>query len=552
MGEPGIPAPSSLVDCFFRMLLKTLQRNNVLYLVSAFFMLVGCYLICLPHLFEFNHFSSLLKLLSVVNCYELMVIGACVYVLRFLPACREGRTLIVVEVLFLFDATLTNNSCLSANYSRGLVVLAVALGLACIKIFALETASRSAPSLFGASRGVLLAALFYTYSFQAVLAAKVTDTTWRKEFAAHLVWLGLGALPLFVRRPEPDVEPAAVSSSAEIRAVFHDLKLQRVIALLALLLPALHVSGQSWVHRMPVEVEFLVPLVIALAIAADEYYRAEVWSICARVAAIGLLSWNVFSSVPDSGWSIKLEWLDVFFTPTRLNLSFAALAFGTAWLRTGRTQRLDLGLALLCGMLAIAGGNAAKMSEFALAPNGVKLVGCLILCGVWCWLDRTYWRVATLTLANGLLLFNFAGVENPYEILYYAPLVLLVLSLPFKSDARWAMCVWLATFACGCWRAAEPTTAAIVYGFVVFAALAVAYLLFKRSALLLLVAYTVIAVARRIAAQSDGGMSWGWLAIVLAFGLFILAFYVTRTHLAGGGAPSSTDAERASSTLTSL
>jgi len=55
---------------------QVLQRNGLLYLLSALFMLIGCYLVCQPHLLEYKQFSSLLTLLSVVNCYEIMVIAA--------------------------------------------------------------------------------------------------------------------------------------------------------------------------------------------------------------------------------------------------------------------------------------------------------------------------------------------------------------------------------------------------------------------------------------------------------------------------------------------
>src|SRR5258708_24421965 len=107
-------SPSPALNRWTQRIGEWLLRQNVLYLLSACLMLLGCYLISLPNLLAFRrNISELLLLLGVINIYEGLVILACGFILRRLPSSREGALLLLVEFLFLFDMTCTANACLS-------------------------------------------------------------------------------------------------------------------------------------------------------------------------------------------------------------------------------------------------------------------------------------------------------------------------------------------------------------------------------------------------------------------------------------------------------
>lgn len=497
-------------------------------------MLIGCYLVCQPHLLEYKQFSSLLTLLSVVNCYEVMVIAACVHILRRLPSSRESSTLIVVEVLFLLDATFTNNSCLAVNFSRGMLVLTVAMTLGFVKFYALESAAGPGRSYFGESRGILVASMVFTYSFQPVMAAHAPQAGALQSCMTYLVWLGYGALPLFIHKMDTPV--AAVASSAEVRAVFQEKNLQRVVMVMALVVPLLHVAGQSWVHRAPFEWDFLVPMLVGLMLALPELFP-DISKTYTRLATLALLGGCVLTSGADTGWRIHLDPLPAELSSTRLTLLFSAACFILGWLRSGRTSRLDLALAALTAMLALFGSHSGNMFEFLLAPKGLKIIIFIVLSVTWAFFDRNYWLHSALIIANLFLVLQCfsAGNESlqmPSELFYYIPIVAFLVMLPYRSVAEvWALVPYVTIFVCGCLRAGELNGVALLYAVIAGGAIAAGYLLYGRAAVYAVCAYLVIVLLRRWNGGATTGISWGWLAIVLAFALFVLGFYGTRSRL---------------------
>src|ERR1700712_647750 len=97
---------------------RFLMRQNVFYLASALLMLAGCYMVCIPYLYQ-RELGGLLVLLGVINAYELMVIVACCFIMRRTARSREPLPLVLVELLFLFDVTFTINACLPLNFQQG-------------------------------------------------------------------------------------------------------------------------------------------------------------------------------------------------------------------------------------------------------------------------------------------------------------------------------------------------------------------------------------------------------------------------------------------------
>src|SRR6185436_4948868 len=127
--------PDSLYSHAIDWLWRALMRHNVCYLLSALLMLIGCYIVCVPYLFELKIIGGLIDLLGAINLYEFMVVLTCGFLIRHIPASRESRTLVLVELLFLLDVTFTVNGSLPIHFRWGLILAAGSLALALIKIF---------------------------------------------------------------------------------------------------------------------------------------------------------------------------------------------------------------------------------------------------------------------------------------------------------------------------------------------------------------------------------------------------------------------------------
>ncbi|MCY3023573.1 MAG: hypothetical protein NTW87_31725, partial [Planctomycetota bacterium] len=216
-------------------------RQNVFYLLSAFLMLLGCYLISLPHLLTPRpDITELLVLLGVINIYEGLVILACGFILRRLPASREATLLLLIEILFLFDMTFTASSCLTRHFKLGLGVAAAGFVLALLKLYALETGARHA--LFHRLKRFLIPALLVLYSFQGVLVLHSSEFPALRALCAYAIWLTFGALALLL---PPDISDAVPPAAPWWAA----RSFRCAVGSLSLGLLALQLVAQSWVHR---------------------------------------------------------------------------------------------------------------------------------------------------------------------------------------------------------------------------------------------------------------------------------------------------------------
>jgi hypothetical protein len=524
----GTPTPTSpgqsvpIPDDMLKYLRQFVARNNVLYLVSALFMLIGCYLVCLPHLFEYKQISSLLTLLGAINSYELMVIFACIYMLRKLPESSEWKTLLIVEVLFLLDATFTNNSCFSVSFSRGLIVLVSALAIGFIKVIVLEL--MSGKGVFKASLPILATGMIFTYSFQFFLAKEALDFDHLRPLVSYFVWLVFGTLPLFSGVGKVTQTPA-VSSSAEIRAVFHADSVQRATTIIAVLVPCAHLAGQSWVHRAQFQYQYLVPIVVSLFVTAPDYFRLPKLKPWLRLAPLIVLGWSIVDSNEAGNDSVSV---------LRLNLIFAAFCYGVSWWRTGRPARDGLGVTAILAVSAISGGNRHEMFDFLLGPKLECLIPVLLISALWLVFDQNYLQNVIVSTVSLFLIFRYIcqigiQIDALHELLYYIPIVAFLTQLRFEDRRPMhRLWLWIAIFLCGCWRSGESTDASLVYTCCASLSLAAGYFFVHRASKFGVACYTSIVIVRRVVPAPTGGLSWGWVAIAIAFGLFALAFYATR------------------------
>lgn len=507
---------------------RAVRRLNVFYLLSALLMLLGCYLVCIPYLYKPRALGALLALLGTINLYEALVIATCVFLIRRAPFRREVPLLLLIEVAFLFDGTFTVNACVTAHYLWGLVITACSLALGFAKLFVLDRASRG--RLFGARKPFLAAGMVFLYTFQPFLAlysGAGEDFRLAREFLVFSVWCAFAALALFLclkpARPAPPVlHPVLKSGSAVLAGAI--LLAQWV--------------GQSWVHEAPFHAAFLLPLglaAMALLPRPEPMQMGPLHLEGRTLCAMGLVA--VGFALPHAPkWellnNLREPW--VVLSPLRMALAMGAWLLFRAWQREGHGALLNAFAAL--SFLAVAGHDAPSIARFADAPQPDKVALLLPAALWWALHQRSYLR-ALLGLALYLAL-CVASVETKrldFLAWYgrYLPLLAFVLGLALAPEC-WQRLLVLACLVCGlgCACLFANGDAGMIYYYV--AALALLQAARKRP---LAYAVPLAACGAAGACQSLEGPvalsrgAFGWAAILAAFGVFGIAFAITRWQL---------------------
>lgn len=508
-----------------------LMRNNVCYLLSALLMLVGCYIVCVPYLFELKIIGGLIELLGAINVYEALVVLTCGFLIRRIPASRESRTLVLVELLFLLDVTFTVNGCLPIHFRWGLILAASSLALALVKIFVLDTGARA--SIFGGIKTLLMPALFFVYTFQPFLVLFAVPGTMSAPLVTSLIWTAFGALPLLLFGTRL-ASPLATQEFADL-PWWKRRRFQTTVVGITLGVVALQVGGQCWVHRIPLTLHCFAPLAISLFAVLPVFFPNALgrWLDTVRIAAT--LALLVFGAgVYERSWSLPQIGLNL--TPWRINAMFAALISLLLWKREGATAHLDSLYA--CGMLAFLGHDGTSINEFLRRPDGTTILASLPLLLLWLRHNRNYARVMAVISFQLLLCVRFLYASDPsvdvaLQYVRLWPLCAFGCSLLLRQDHRlWKYALLAAMFWLGARSFGYADLASLNYFCVVFLVLAGAAIIGNQLPLPILPAYLFLAATtRRVLPTPDSATHWGWLVIALAFGVFGFAFLVTRRKL---------------------
>ena len=110
------------------------MKKNPFYGMSAAAMLFGCYMVNHALGLEPGRLGKLLTLMGVLQVYEGLLIALGVYLVATRRAPRDGVTVLVLETLFLLDATLLATESVTASSSVGSAVAVVLVGLAVGKL----------------------------------------------------------------------------------------------------------------------------------------------------------------------------------------------------------------------------------------------------------------------------------------------------------------------------------------------------------------------------------------------------------------------------------
>ena len=327
-----------------RFLLRLLAEGSPLYLLSALSMLAGCYTLSHALALQPGQTGKLLVLLAALGAYEALYVGLGLFLIVRRGLERDGRMLLLLEVLFLVDATLLGGETFAADFRTGVAVSVALLMLALVKVIVIvrvldpgTVVSALAPTLLPFSLIYLTPGAYARLQELHLFGPRTVYGFWWLAALAVVVQATLA------RQAAEKVDPAA---GAFRRA-------------LAIALPAsltVHLLAATWVHDVEFHVAYLGPMVLALGVARillDVSWPGPRWRL-ALPAAAALLSINADADLTLSGpWVIPAS-------PLRLVL----LAAGFAYLEGYRLYR-ERGFAWgagLCLLAAASGHTVAAMA----------------------------------------------------------------------------------------------------------------------------------------------------------------------------------------------
>ncbi|HYF48252.1 MAG TPA: hypothetical protein VEJ63_02535 [Planctomycetota bacterium] len=511
------------------------HRSYLLYLLSALIMLAGCYLVCSPYLKSFHDRRGLLSLPLVLLVYELLIIGACGWLIRRAPRAPEARTLFWIEVLFLLDLTFTVNACLPLHYLGGAIV---ATALSCQKMILLQ--SLAGERIFGRLLIFLFPLMFLIYSCQGLLEIYPAKLAPERQAMTFSVWLALGLSILFIPlalqrgRNDEDAHNAAASGHWWASDGF-----RRAVVLVFLIGALFQLGWQMWVHSSPVTFMQSAPVVLAILCVLPSFLPKCDPVVISGVRALVIfnlvliwlfgLSHQAWPARPNSGIMFMISEL-------RITLIFGGVALWLAFLNERHLYLVQISAFLLT--LGLLGHDLWTMSLHLRQPGLSVPIALLVPALLWLRYEPSFSR--GLLVASAWLWVachaaeRAAGCGAFTEFLRYWPLVALLWS--WLAKAPWPLGRFVCTAAIiahGALGYVAGDVPSTIYYFVGFIVLAGA-MGWRRRALLPLLSYAAWPHAPSFtpsATSKSIEFNSGWLLVLLAFTVLAAALWLTKTRV---------------------
>ncbi len=108
--------------------LRFILDHNPFYLMSAISMLLGCF--ALLHALQPHpgQIAKLILLLGMLHVYEFLLLGLAVFLIGRLGMRRDGHILLIIQSVFLADATFLTAEIFTANLTAGAFAAAIVCG----------------------------------------------------------------------------------------------------------------------------------------------------------------------------------------------------------------------------------------------------------------------------------------------------------------------------------------------------------------------------------------------------------------------------------------
>jgi hypothetical protein len=217
-------------------------------------MLAGCYALNSALALRTGEVWRLLGLIAALNAYEAILIALGLYLIQRRRIVRDGRTLLLLESVFLADLTFLNAQAGSVSFNTGLLVSLCVIALTTLKVAVILRVLWSRLPL------KLLAAILLTLATLQLMPSVFAwfdhhgGVTWRQLYAGWCMAGGLLALMGITKVPfDPDSTPIR----RVMRAIYLHLPLASLIA---------HLSMLHWVYRVPFAAPDLSPILLGSTI----------------------------------------------------------------------------------------------------------------------------------------------------------------------------------------------------------------------------------------------------------------------------------------------
>ncbi len=234
-------------------------HHNPFYLLSALCMIAGCYVLNLALELHAGEVRRLLILIATLQFYELLLLALGLYLIHARGMFRDGRTLLLLEVVFLADLMFLNAEAATCTLQAGLAINAVLFALALGKVLAVMwVLSQRFPVGLYSVAAIQLGALFAVPCLLKFLEHDGFVSS--RQFYA--IWWVVGLLPVLFevqRRLCPELHERELSLAMP--------GLGRLYAILPFASLLAHMGMMHWVYRTPLCGADLSPLAIGLAIS---------------------------------------------------------------------------------------------------------------------------------------------------------------------------------------------------------------------------------------------------------------------------------------------
>ncbi len=225
------------------------MKSNPFYALSSCAMLLGCWLLGEALHLEAGQVGGLLALVAVLQLYEGLLVGLGTFLVRSGRAPRDGVVVLVLESVFLADATLLAAECVTADARVG---TGVVVALAALALAKLAWVRRAAPGVLSSGSAVILGAHAV---FVLLLPAIAAHLAWLRIFgpvALYGLWWTTAALPLAQHALRRETPPDGAAESRWL-AVWTRTPGAMVL---------LHLWAVGYIHSVDFQPAFLAPFLL--------------------------------------------------------------------------------------------------------------------------------------------------------------------------------------------------------------------------------------------------------------------------------------------------
>ncbi len=325
-------------------------------------MLAGCYgFVRLLHITP-GHSYTLLLLMGVLQIYELLLVGLAWLLITHRWAERDGRILLLLELVFLADTTFLNVEYSNTDPDGGVFVSLVTLFLVFIKVGVMLQAMGLG---FALKTQIFLLTQFGALLGIPLLMARASQQNQLSDANFYSMWWLVGVLPI--------VQYWMVGELDKRRLCNNWLRpLERNFRIAIIVLPFAsvfwHALSMHWVYDFPFYTSYLTPLVLGLGLSGSLVGRrwiSRAW--CFHIRWTTPLLALLFSlNFPDELlFSLKPELLTgVVVSPFRIGLLAVAAVYFLSFLIDRRRPLLPAGTTAL--LMAVTGNSLRAIVDTVL------------------------------------------------------------------------------------------------------------------------------------------------------------------------------------------